>query len=124
MIWFIDVVTHYFLRDKKSGTALFLYKELSSITALVNDNLPQESHIRNRETKMLILSDLGNDVIFTQSEHNKSTLVHSKDYSQADIINQLRAIDLIRMYADQLRSALLEIDLILENSFEMVMPDS
>ena len=119
----------------RRGLSSGLAYELSNITKLVNDNLPIEKHIRNRETKALILNDFGVDVIFTLPKcSNKSSIVHSKDYSQADMVNQLRDIDPIRMCADMIRSSLLEVDFNLDDSFcdasdledswnEMVMPD-
>lgn len=78
----------------------------------------QDKTFSNRELKLLLLNEFGDDICFSSSrEVNKSAMVFLSTVSAEEMADKIRSTDHIRTCAESLRNVLLETDLGLQDKF-------
>ena len=89
---------------------------LTEIRDIINDE--GAITIQTHEVKNYISETFGESIQFCKSERkNESLLVFSSSISMADVINTVRATDVIKEAAVEMRNALLNMDFNLDNKF-------
>lgn len=96
------------------GQGFELSKLRDSIIAIIGP----EGTITNKEVKLLLISTFGENISFSYpSLKNRSLMCFSKSCTSEDMAETIRSIDPIKVCADRIRKALLEIDFDLEDRF-------
>jgi hypothetical protein len=79
--------------------------DLSDVRDMLNQLLPDDKHIRNREAKILLVNEFGEEVMFTQPKSaRQSSMVYSKHCTANEMASAIRDSDPIKTCAELIRT--------------------